>query len=78
MKELTASGNNIVRSFDTRNGFIASVVGMARLYDNGYTAAYFTSELLVTYCEGDISHITGDNLEQERAAHLAHYNENEA
>ena len=68
MKELTASGNTIVRSFDTRNGYINSVVGMVCLYDNGYTAAHYTDLVIISYCEGDIHTVTGDNLEQERAA----------
>lgn len=74
---VTNNGNNIERSFiGSYNLFMAEVKGLDRLYDNGYTAAYYDHEKLITFCEGDLAVITGENLEQEKADHLEFYREN--
>lgn len=74
---VTSNGNNIQRSFiGSYNLYLQEVKGFDRLYDNGYTAAYYNHESLVTFCEGDLAVITGENLEQEKADHLKFYRDN--
>ena len=75
MTTQTELGNNINRFMLSYTQFLHSVSGMTRLYDNGYTAAYYDEECLATYCEGDCAIIAGDNLEAEKQAHLEYYKE---
>ena len=77
MSEKTQHGNTITRSFiGSYSLFWAMAKDLTRLYDNGYTAAYYDDNKLLSYCEGDLVEITGVDLESEKIDHLNYFNEN--